>query len=274
MSTLISCSSHNEQPIGIFDSGVGGLSILVHIHRILPQENLLYIADSAYAPYGCKDPEIVKKRSKIITEYFIDQGAKAIVIACNTATASIIEHLRQQYGIPFIGVEPGIKPAIAITKNGHIGIMATRNTLSSIRYNELSQRFATQVHLHHQPCPGLADQVEAGLIDDPVTGQLLDFYLTQLQQKQVDTLVLGCTHYSFLSKQIQQLSVDSMQIIDTSSAIAEQLFRVLTDKNLMNHHINNNKDSLQYFTTGSISKMRSTLSLLIAPNLTVKTVLF
>ncbi len=270
MSALIAQSNNNEQAIGIFDSGVGGLSVLQHIHQLLPHEAILYVADSAYAPYGCKSEKIVKQRSKIITEHLIAQGAKVIVIACNTATASIIESFRQQYGIPFIGVEPGIKPAIAITQNGHIGIMATSNTLSSTRYNKLSQRFSSQVHLHHQPCPGLADQVEAGLIDDPITLQLLQTYLGKLQQKQVDTIVLGCTHYSFLRQQIQQLTANSMQIIDTSSAIAEQLLRVLTENHLINHNIYHKKTSIQYFTTGSISKMQSTLNLLVAPNLIVQ----
>ncbi|MCK5697771.1 MAG: glutamate racemase [Gammaproteobacteria bacterium] len=261
---------NNSQPIGIFDSGVGGLSVLQHIHQRLPHEAILYIADSAYAPYGCKDTKIIKQRSKIITEHLIAQGVKAIVIACNTATASVIESFRRQYNIPFVGVEPGIKPAIVATKNGHIGIMATSNTLSSARYHKLSQRFTSKVHLHHQPCPGLADQVEAGLINDPKTIQLLQIYLNKLQQKQVDTIVLGCTHYSFLSQQIKQLSIDSMSIIDTSSAISEQLLYVLTKNNLINHNVHQKKTSIQYFTTGSSRKMQSTLNCLVAPNLSVK----
>ena len=262
----------NTQPIGIFDSGVGGLSVLQHIRQLLPHEDILYIADSAYAPYGCKDESYVELRSKIITEHLLAQGAKTIVIACNTATASIIEKFRKKYGIPFIGVEPGIKPAIAVTQNGHIGIMATSNTLSSPRYNELSQRFANQVHLHPQACPGLADQVEAGLLNDPKTFQLLRYYLDNLKQKKVDTLVLGCTHYSFLSTQIKQLSVQSMHIIDTSSAIAEQLLRVLSDKHLNHHNMNQYKGSVQYFTTGSVSKMQATLELLVAPHLKVQAI--
>ncbi len=255
----------NNQPIGIFDSGVGGLSVLQHIHQLLPHEHLLYIADSGYAPYGCKDESFVKQRSRIITEQLIARGAKAIVIACNTATASIIESFREQYGIPFIGVEPGIKPAIALSKNGRIGIMATSGTLSSSRYNKLSRRFSDKVLLVHQPCPGLADQVEAGRLDTADTMDLLQSYLQSLQQEQVDTIVLGCTHYSFLTRQIKNIVGDSIKLIDTSSAIAEQLLRVLTQEKLQNTE----PGSIQYFTTGSIAPMEAVINNLLGGKVTI-----
>ncbi|MCU7938097.1 MAG: glutamate racemase [gamma proteobacterium symbiont of Bathyaustriella thionipta] len=250
----------NNQPIGIFDSGVGGLSVLQHIHQLLPHEHILYVADSGHAPYGCKDDTFVEQRSRVITEHLIKQGAKAIVIACNTATASIIETFRDQYGIPFIGVEPGIKPAIAISKNANIGIMATTATLSSTRYSELTQRFGDNVNLHNQACPGLADLVEAGLLDAPETIQLLQNYLQALKEKNVDTIVLGCTHYSFLSTQIRQIVGRSTQLIDTSYAIAEQLARVLEQENLTNQ---SRHGSIEYFTTGSIDNTQAAISSLL-----------
>ncbi|MCK5647927.1 MAG: glutamate racemase [Gammaproteobacteria bacterium] len=249
-----------DGPIGIFDSGVGGLSVLQHIHQLLPSENLLYVADSGHAPYGCKDESYIEQRSRIITEYFLSQGSKTIVIACNTATASIIEKFRQQYGIPFIGVEPGIKPAMAMTENNNVGIMATAGTLSSERYNELSQRFISSVNLYHQACPGLADQVEAGLLNAPETIRLLEKYLSLLLARQVDTIVLGCTHYSFLTKQIKKIINDSIHLVDTSRAIAEQLVRVLEQAALKKI---SGDGSIAYFTTGSINNTRATMKRLL-----------
>jgi len=257
----------DNQPIGIFDSGVGGLSVLQHIHQLLPSEDLLYVADSGHAPYGCKDELYVEQRSRIITEHLLAKGAKTIVIACNTATASIIESFRQQYGIPFIGVEPGIKPAIAMSKNNNIGIMATAGTLSSERYSELSQRFSATVNLFNQACPGLADQVEAGLLDTPETICLLEKYLSLLLAKQVDTIVLGCTHYSFLTGQIQKMIDASINLVDTSHAIAEQLLRVLERTALKNP---SGDGSIEYFSTGSINAAQATMSCLLKKDVIVR----
>ncbi|MCN4143903.1 MAG: glutamate racemase [Thiohalomonas sp.] len=257
---------NNNQHIGIFDSGLGGLSVLQHVHQLLPREHILYIADSGYAPYGCQDNSFIEQRSRVITEHLIAQGAKAIVIACNTATASIIESFRQEYGIPFIGVEPGIKPAIIMTKNGHIGIMATTGTLASTRYAELSQRFGNSVNLHNQACPGLVEQIEAGLLDDPSTMRLLTIYLNALALNQVDTIVLGCTHYSFLSTQIRQVAGDTTCLIDSSYAIAEQLARVLEQENLRNITMTG---SIHYFSTGSINKTKSSINSLLGYDVTV-----
>ncbi len=255
-----------NQPIGIFDSGVGGLSVLQHIHQLLPHENLLYIADSGHAPYGCKNESFVEQRSRIITEYLLAQGAKIIVIACNTATASIIEKFRYEYGIPFIGVEPGIKPALALTKNHNIGVMATTGTLSSERYKELSQRFGRSANIFHQACPGLADQVEAGLIDAPETIELLEKYVSLLKSKQVDTIVLGCTHYSFLNEPIQGIINNSIRLVDTSRAIAEQLLRVLELEALKKNSV---PGSVAYYTTGSINNAEVLMSGLLKKKIIV-----
>ena len=264
-----------KNAIGIFDSGVGGLSILQHIRQLLPHEDILYVADSAYAPYGCKDETYVEQRSKVMTEYLLEQGARIIVIACNTATASIIEKFRKQYGIPFIGVEPGIKPAVELSKNGNVGIMATTGTISSSRYSELSQRYGSTVKLYHQACPGLADQVEAGLIDTQETIHLLDDYVTRLMQKQVDTIVLGCTHYSFLKPVIRQITGDSITLVDTSRAIAEQLARVLEQETLNNTPGQGTSDrgAVAYFTTGSMASTRTAINRLLGQKVTVNSLL-
>jgi len=253
----------NKQPIGLFDSGVGGLSVLQHIHQLLPSEDIIYVADSGYAPYGCQNEAYVEQRSRVITEYLLEQGAKVIVIACNTATASIIEAFRQQYGIPFIGVEPGIKPAIEISKNGNVGIMATTGTLSSSRYYELSNRFGHSVNLHNQPCPGLADQVESGMIDTPETIKLLESFIQPLLKKQVDTIVLGCTHYSFLTPLIRNMTGDSISLIDTSRAIAEQLVRVLGEE------VSQAQGNVSYFTTGSIIRIQTAMKRLLGQEISV-----
>lgn len=250
----------DDRPIGIFDSGVGGLSVLQHIHHLLPNENLIYIADSGHAPYGGKDDSYIEQRSRVITENLLAQDVKIIVIACNTATASIIEQFRQQYGIPFIGVEPGIKPALTLTKNNNIGVMATAGTLSSERYKELSHRLSHSVNLYNQPCVGLADQVEAGLLDTSDTIYLLEKYVSSLLANQVDTIVLGCTHYSFLQEQIQKMVNDSIQLIDTSRAIAEQLLRILELESLMSA---SESGSITYYTTGSLTETQATMNCLL-----------
>ncbi len=252
---------HNKKPIGIFDSGVGGLSVLQQIRHLLPCENVIYVADSGHAPWGCKDEAFVEQRSRIITEYLLQQGAKVIVIACNTATASIIEKFRHQYGIPFIGVEPGIKPAIKISKTGNIGILATEGTLSSKRYNELSQRFSSTANLYHKACPGLAEQVEECQIDTPQTIALLEEFLHPLLKLQVDSIVLGCTHYSFLSSLIRKIIGDSICLVDTSYAVAEQMVRILRQEGLQNT-AEVDGDTV-YFTTGKVHNTRSIISRLL-----------
>ena len=251
---------NNTHPIGIFDSGVGGLSILQHIRQLLPQEQLLYVADSGHGPYGCKGEHFIEQRSRLITEYLIGKGAKAIVIACNTATASTIEKFRHDYGIPFIGVEPGIKPAVEQSKNGHIGVMATTATLASERYKELCQRLARTVELHNQPSPGLADQVEAGDTDSARTQELLQNYLNPLVKNNIDTLVLGCTHYSFLRPQIEKLVNEPVRIVDTSRAVAEQLERVLAREALLNSA---GRGNVSYFTSGSMHAVQQVMERLL-----------
>lgn len=258
----------NSRPIGIFDSGLGGLSVLQHIEQLLPQENLVYVADSGFAPYGCQDNQFVEQRSRIITEHLLALGAKAIVIACNTATASIIEAFRAEYGIPFIGVEPGIKPAIQLSRNGNVGVMATTATLSSNRYEALSRRFGHSVNVYNQACPGLADQVEAGQLDAPETLALLDKYLQPLLAKQIDTIVLGCTHYSFLTPLIRRMAGDAITLVDTSRAIAEQLARVLHNESLEKR---TKVKSVAYYTTGSIPDTRKAIKRLLGLGVQVKT---
>jgi glutamate racemase len=263
-----------NNPIGIFDSGLGGLSILTHVQQLLAHESLIYIADSGYAPYGCQDKQFIETRCRVITEYLLTQKVKAIVIACNTATAFIIEQFRQDYGIPFIGVEPGIKPAVALSNNSIIGIMATSATIQSQRYNKLSLRYAQTVNLYHQSCPGLADQVEKGALNSTETIILLKRYIQPLMVQKVDTIVLGCTHYSFLAPLIQQLVGDNIILVDTSLAIARQLIRVLACPSISDQGVKKPMDIrqklIQYYTTASIVEAEQLISQLLNDKVTVK----
>jgi glutamate racemase len=221
------------KPIGVFDSGVGGLSVLREIRRELPGEDLLYVADSGHAPYGDKSSELIEERSIAIVEFLLDQGAKAIVVACNTATGVAIQTLRTRFSIPIVAMEPAVKPAVALTKSGVIGVLATSRTIASDNFAKLHNRFGADVKILMQACPGLVEQVEAGKLSDNKTRALVEQYVVPLLEQQADTIVLGCTHYPFLTSLIQEIAGSSVAIIDPSAAIARELRRRLESANLL-----------------------------------------
>ena len=223
----------SSAPIGIFDSGVGGLSVLHHIRRLLPQEALLYVADNGHLPYGNKRPDYVQRRSLLISEFLIRQGAKAIVVACNTATAAAIALLRQRYDLPIIGMEPGVKPGIEQSRTGKVAILATAGTLGSAKFQDLMQRHGNGAQVAVQPCPGWVELVETQA-DASTVRQTLQPQLGPLMNQGVDTLVLGCTHYPFLIQAIRDLVGADIQIIDTGLAVARQLNRRLAASDLHN----------------------------------------
>jgi len=220
-------------PIGVFDSGVGGLSVLREIRRELPGENLLYVADSAHAPYGDKSAQFIEARSKAIIEFLISRNAKAIVVACNTATGAAVASLRPKFSLPIVAMEPAVKPAAANTKSGVIGVLATSRTLSSNNFVKLFDRFGSDVEIIGQACPGLVEQVEAGDLSGVKTRKLLEQYLCTLLQRGADTIVLGCTHYPFLTALIQEIAGPGVSVIDSSTAIARELRRRLKDSDLL-----------------------------------------
>lgn len=243
-------------PIGVFDSGIGGLSVLRHICAHLPEENLLYFADSGFAPYGGKPEEVIVARSLGIAAFLLEQGAKALVVACNTATAASIKALRDRYpGLPVVGVEPGLKPGAAISKTRKVGVLATERTLASDKFRQLREHTSatTDVQFLPQACKGLADQVEKGELHSPATMALLNQYVTPLLLQGADTLVLGCTHYPFVRPAIesivQQVSPGPVEIIDTGAAVARQLGRLL-DQHAMRRQ-EAAAGALRAFTTGS-----------------------
>lgn len=255
-------------PIGIFDSGVGGLSVLRHIQTQLPQENLLYFADSGCAPYGEKAEQFIVDRALAITDFLLQQGAKAIVVACNTATAAAIKALRARYPeLPLVGVEPGLKPAAALTKNNTIGVLATERTLASTKFKQLSKHIAdsTGVRVFTQACIGLAAQIEKGELQSAATALLVQRYVAPLIAQGADTLVLGCTHYPFVLPLLQdaarRATSASITIIDTGQPIALQLARLLTQHDLLN--TSGAPGLLQTFTTGSSTALKTALNNLL-----------
>lgn len=211
--------------IGVFDSGVGGLSVLQHIRKTFPHERLIYVADSGHVPYGDKTPAYIEQRSHTLTRFLVGQGADAIVIACNTATAAAVASLRDTFSIPIIGMEPAVKPAVAASKSDVVGVLATVGTLESARFAALLERYGDEVEIITQGCPGLVEQVEKGELDSAHTRALLERYTSPLLARGADTLILGCTHYPFLAAQIRDVTGANIMLIDTGEAVARQLQR-------------------------------------------------
>ncbi|EIT68161.1 MULTISPECIES: glutamate racemase [Hydrocarboniphaga] len=221
-------------PIGVFDSGVGGLSVLRELRRQLPAESLRYFADSGHCPYGGKTQAQIQARACEITERFLQRGAKLIVVACNTATIAAVEHLRATYPVPFIGMEPAVKPAVAATRSGVVGVLATGAALAGQKFHTLIQQHASSVRMITQPCPGLVEHVERGEIDGDEVRALLRRYVNPLIAAGADVLVLGCTHYPFLREAIAEIAGEGVQLIDTGAAVARQTARVLEREGLQN----------------------------------------
>jgi glutamate racemase len=223
-----------DGPVGIFDSGVGGLSVLRHIHAQLPQEHLLYFADSGFAPYGEKSDEWLVQRSLAIASFLISHGAKALVVACNTATVAAVKALRHAHpNLPIVGVEPGLKPGAAATRNGKVAVLATESTLRGEKFLALRDQISSssQAEFLLQPCGGLVERIEMGELTSEATMAMLDRFLAPLLDQGADTVVLGCTHYPFVRDAITQVvaargGVD-VTLIDTGDAVARQLARLL-----------------------------------------------
>lgn len=214
--------------IGVFDSGVGGLSVLRALHRQLPHNDLLYVADSHHAPYGERSDDYITARTHRVASHLLAQGAGLLVIACNTATAVAAASLRQRWPtIPIVAVEPGVKPAVLLTKNGHIGVMATPATLRSEKFKRLLDAHGHGITVHLQPCPGLAAQIEQGNHQSPALLALIEEFSLPLKQAHVDTVVLGCTHYPFVRAEIQHAFGSGVTLVDTAEAVSRQVARLL-----------------------------------------------
>ncbi|WP_423371297.1 glutamate racemase [Burkholderia sp. LMG 32019] len=230
--SVIAATATTVAPIGIFDSGLGGLSVLRAVRAQLPDESFIYVADSHHAPYGPRDEAFITERTLAIGEWLAREGAKALVIACNTATARAIAAIREHLSMPLVGVEPGIKPAAAVSASGVAGVLATQSTLNSPRFQALLDRYGAGRRFICQPGHGLVEAIERGDTNSPALRALLDSYLQPMLDDGADTLVLGCTHYPFFTETIRDLVGDRLTIVDTSDAIARQLARILDERNL------------------------------------------
>lgn len=224
----------SNAPIGVFDSGVGGLTVLSEIRQLLPDESLLFLGDCGHIPYGEKSPAFITERCLTIAGFFREQGAKALVVACNTATAAGVAHIRERYpDWPVVGMEPAVKPAAEATRSGVVGVLATTGTLQSARFAALLDRFAGDVRVVTQPCPGLVELIETGDLLSPTIRRLLWSYVEPLLQQGCDTIILGCTHYPFLKPLLGQMIPESIRLIDTGAAVARQLQRLLAARQLL-----------------------------------------
>jgi len=221
-------------PIGVFDSGLGGISVLREIHRLLPTEQLIYIADSGHAPYGSKSTEYITQRCLQLSEFLLEQGAKMLVVACNTATAHAIDTMREQLTVPVIGMEPAVKPAARLTQSGVIGVLATQQTVKSQRLQRLIHDYANGVKVVAQACPGLVEHVEKGDFASLELKGLLADYTTPLLKQGADVIVLGCTHYPFLTAALHEIVGPTITILETSNAVAQHVSRVLIKHELQN----------------------------------------
>lgn len=218
--------------IGIFDSGLGGISVLREIRRELPRAQLIYYADSGHCPYGRRSRGEILARATLITEFLMGQGAQMIVVACNTATIAAVEHLRATYPLAFVGMEPAVKPAVAQTRSGVIGVLATGAALGGDKFHHLLAQHGQSVRIITQPCPGWVEQVEQGDLNSARTHEKVAQYVEPLIAQGADTLVLGCTHYPFLRPVIQRVAGDGVVLIDTGAAVARQTRRVFEREGL------------------------------------------
>ena len=234
----------NSAPIGLFDSGIGGTSIWKEIHTLLPNENTIYLADSKNAPYGQKSKDEIIALSKKNTEFLLNQNAKLIVVACNTATTNAIDELRASYDVPFIGIEPAIKPAAKSSETHTIGILATKGTLSSELFSKSVLNYPT-TKIVEQVGFGLVQLIEEGKMNSKEMTLLLKSYLEPMVKENIDYLVLGCSHYPYLIPQIKKIIPKHIKIIDSGEAVARQTKNVLMETNLLS----NDKKSSQIFYT-------------------------
>ncbi len=259
----------SSAPIGVFDSGVGGLSVLREIRRQFPKENLVFIADQKHVPYGPRSLEQVRAFSKAITQFLLDQGAKLIVVACNTASAAALYDLRTTFpNIPFVGMEPAVKPAAEQTQSGVVGVLATPATFQGELYASVVERFANGVTVLQDTCPGLVEQIEKGELDTPATRAILETALLPMMEREIDRVVMGCTHYPFVIPLIQDIVGPAVKVIDPAPAIARQVGRLL-EKHAVDPQPTSLEQpefpagSIQYLTTGDPRKLQGLLPLLI-----------
>lgn len=254
----------NQDPIGIFDSGIGGLSILREVHQQHPSENLIYLADQAHVPYGSRSLEEVRTLSFAIVDFLLERSAKLITVACNTASAASLHALRKKYpGTPFVGMEPAVKPAAANTHSQTVGVLATPATFQGALFASVVERFATDVNVLQETLPGLVQQIEKGELDTPKTRAILEKGVLPLLEQGVDTLVLACTHFPFIIPLLRDIVGEAILVIDPTPAIGLQVGRLLEQNDLVNRQ--SSDGTIRFITTGDVSSFTTSLRTLNLP---------
>lgn len=258
-------------PIGVFDSGLGGLSVWLELDKMIPAENVIYIADSAYVPYGTKTPDEIRARSIAVSRFLIDRGVKLVVVACNTASAIAIDDLRETFPqTKFVGLEPAVKPAVGMSLTGRVGVLATPRTVSGDRLRVLIEHWADGVKVHNIAGNGMVELVEAGELSGANVDAVLAPILDPLLEQEVDVLVLGCTHYPFLRGAIQQYVGPEIRVIDSGEAIARRTMNLLQADRML--HERGVLGSLTMYTTGESTEASRVASLLLGTDVSVETV--
>jgi glutamate racemase len=246
-----------SSPIGVFDSGIGGVTVLRAIRELLPAEDLIYFGDSANLPYGEKSLEEIRCLSESVADFLLKEKCKLIVIACNTASAAALKHLRARHPeVNFIGMEPAVKPAAEQTQSGVVGVLATTATFQGELFASVVERFAQDVVVLRQPCPGLVQQIETGKSQAADTERMLRGWLEPMIENQLDTLVLGCTHYPFVMPTLKKILGEKVKIIDPAPSVARHVKRILDEKHLLNEQ---ETGKTIYYTSGEVEKFRETL---------------
>ena len=243
----------NNAPIGIFDSGIGGLTVWNALVQLLDKESTVYYGDSAYAPYGNRSADEILMRSIKATEFLIDKGCKLIVVACNTATTNAIAELRSRYDLPFVGIEPAIKPAALMSKSKKVGVLATKGTLYSSMFHKTVMDYTSGIELITQEGKGLVEAIESGEDQTTTLKTLLAAYINPMIEKGVDTLVLGCTHYPYLIDMIHELSSNTFRIIEASNPVALQTKRILEASDQLS---NNTDVTHRFYTTAHLELLQ------------------
>lgn len=250
-----------QAPIGIFDSGIGGITVANAVRELLPNEHLVYFGDSIHLPYGEKSMVRILTYSKGITDFLLAKHCKLIVIACNTASAAALKPLRDLYpNVPFIGMEPAVKPAAQHSQTKTVGVLATTATFQGELFASVVERFAQGVTVLRQPCPGLVQQIEAGELDTPETERMLRGWIEPMLEKNIDALVLGCTHYPFVRPLIERICGTGVRVIDPAPSIARQVKRVLEQKDLAAPATQTG--SITYYTSGDADALAAFLETL------------
>jgi glutamate racemase len=261
------------QPIGVFDSGVGGLSVLRAIRASMPEETVLYFGDQGHVPYGPRSMEQIQNFSEGITRFLLDRHSKLIVVACNTASAAALTHLRGRFpAVPFVGMEPAVKPAAETTKTGRVGVLATPATFQGALYASVVERFAAGVELFQHTCPGLVSQIERGELDSAETRAILEDALHPMLKRRIDTVVLGCTHYPFVIPLIQRIAGEKVRVIDPAPAVAKQAKRLLEMLGTKNQP--SAPASIRFFTSGDSAGIKSMLPILLGESGEVQSVVW